>query len=125
MGLWMCLNSRCYSPNGKVGFSFESDQPVCPKCEINKNDTELGHFIVERVTIHYDPPHPKVNGKGKGYISCDKTVKVFEVARRGQQASGEPIAVNCSKCKESDEWPKDWVEMDPSRVPDMILPSRG
>lgn len=122
MGLFKCMNKRCWSESGRPGFDFEDGMPVCPKCNTDQRDKRLGYLIVDRVLIHYDPPHDSVDGVGKGYIACSK-IPVHEVAMRGQQASGEPVAVNCQKCKESAEWPKDWIEMDPKRVP-LIIPSK-
>jgi transcription elongation factor Elf1 len=58
-----------------------------------------------------------------GYPLCDESKVV--VALVGEQATGEPGVVNCKACKEHVDFPKDWVEMDASRVPDINLARMG
>ena len=58
---------------------------------------------------------------GTGFIACNPAMSVHDLERHYAQASGEPIAVNCEACKASADWPKESIEMDPSRVP-LIVP---
>lgn len=120
------MNSKCATnPHaGRLGFEFEGEKSAakCPKCGIESGDIRFGPLLTPLVTIHYDPPSP-VPGYGMGYPLCDKSKIV--VALNGEQASGEPCAVNCKACKDHADFPKDWVEMDASRVPDVSLMRLG
>ncbi len=115
--LWTCWNNRCRpKAHGAPGFHFEADAPVCPKCKVDaRSEERFKYLITPRKVIHYDPPHPAVDGVGMGYVLCSKT-PIFEVTVRGGQVSGEPKAVNCPQCIADPEFPKDPIEMDPSRV---------
>lgn len=121
MAKYRCLNKRCWdSPNGAMGHDFAAEQPICDKCGVDGRDVRFGHLVMPLVTIHYCPPHPAVDGVGKDYIACTPTTKVWGVGKKGEQITGEPSAVTCDKCKAAPEFPKEWTEMDPSRVPLMV-----
>ena len=120
MSLWRCYNPKCATnPYGKQGFDFEVDGRVakCPKCGID-NEGRFTSLLVRLTLIHYDPPSP-VPGFGMGYTLCDANRMVYAL-NPGEQASGEPVAVNCKKCKEHADFPKDWTDMSKDRVPQWI-----
>lgn len=82
------------------GRTFEADRPVCATCDIDAaQDARLADIVVPILTVHFDPPHPKVRRRGQGHLACDLKRPVA-----GSRATGEPSVVNCSRCRESEEW---------------------
>lgn len=96
--LWKCYN--CETPIGVIGYDFESDVPVCPKCGLDGRDPVMASRMTERVVIHFDPPHPIMRGRGINKRACDgKPI-------HGGYAVGEPANVTCPECKTSDAFLK-------------------
>lgn len=74
---------------------FVADKPACANCDIDPaTDPRAVGIIHPLVTIHYDPPHPKIKRRGLGHRACDPSKPIG--AGRG---SGEPGSVNCEACK--------------------------
>ena len=89
--LWRCTN---------CGRTFESDRAACETCGIDQaQDGRLAGIVVPIVTLHYDPPHPKVRNRGRGHLACDPKRPVA-----GSRATGEPSVVNCPRCRETEDW---------------------
>lgn len=63
------------------------------------NHPKYGHLISRIETIHYDPPHPKIDGVGLNVMACKPKVQIF-----GHMATGVPSAVTCKACKETEVW---------------------
>jgi len=78
---------------------------TCPTCQLSNLDPRHGGNVVSVVCVHFEPPRTKdTHGReGCGHIACDTGVRVQAHRPKGQElyASGEPLAVNCPKCKES------------------------
>ena len=93
MPLFRCAN--CHR-------TFEAEYHYCAKCDINSLAEPRYSGIVQRLkTIHYDPPDPKVKGKGQGKYACNgRPVRGTE----HEAATGEPGAVNCEACKATDAY---------------------
>jgi ssDNA-binding Zn-finger/Zn-ribbon topoisomerase 1 len=99
MKLWVCYNCG-EMPFGKP---FEGPNATCPECGLSER-------VLERATIHFDPPHAKLKNKGTGVRPCDgqpvcgpvkMTLNNRETTR---MATGDPSSVTCQKCRESEEW---------------------
>jgi hypothetical protein len=88
MPLFRCLNQKCATGD------FEAAGAVCPGCKIDGNVPELKPMIQRLVTVHFDPPHPVLSGRGLNVLACNPKRAVFGLA-----ASGDHTAVNCPKCK--------------------------
>lgn len=116
---WRCLNPKCADdPEGKPEHDFWAAEPVCDKCGADpRKDPKLKGMITPLVIIHLDPPHPIAPGVGLGFPLCDTTRRVHNLHVTGEQATSEPGVVNCPKCKEHEQFPRDAIEMDKSRVP--------
>lgn len=85
---------RCYNCPDESGVNWHEWQgvPKCSKCGLSQKDKVGGERIVERVAIHFDPPHPVVKGRGSGLRSCDS-----KPANTGQ-VTGSAVAVTCPEC---------------------------
>lgn len=97
MPLYKCSN--CPLPTGDCRV-FEADDPVCP-CGIDGRDPEMAGIIRPVETIHFDPPHPVVKGRGTRQAACGHGRVGSVVGRSMVLASGERDAVNCKACKET------------------------
>lgn len=73
--------------------------PICPSCgaigEQRLARLELIHF--DPPAIPYDPERPHIR-RGKHHAACDEKIKVG----RGGMFSGEPNAVTCKVCMETE-----------------------
>jgi len=94
--LWQCHN--CIDEHGKPGRDFEADKPVCPECKLDSTLPEYAQFglIVKRETIHLDPPHKILKGKGSGKRACDGK------PAQGAMFTGVAAIVNCPACLRTD-----------------------
>lgn len=118
MARWRCMNPKCSNPEARPGFDFDGEAKTakCPKCGIENTHPRFGNLLVKLTTIHYDPPS-EVPGYGLGFPLCDPYRKVGDLWQKKEQASGEPGLANCQTCLEHKDFPKEWVDMDPARVP--------
>lgn len=101
MKLYRCYG--CDDKKGQPGLDFESDTPVCPNCGADpRSDPRDATIVIELANIHFEPPHPKRKGRGCGHLACDpkKSVPCGESTK----FTGEPSAVTCKRCRESDVW---------------------
>lgn len=89
--LYMCYN--CMGTNGVPGKPFEVERGdvACPECGLTQKESQS--HIVKREVIHFDPPHPKIKGKGTNKRACDGR------AIQGGMATGAPSSVTCPNCK--------------------------
>lgn len=99
MGLWRCRNQRCSTagPAERPSFEFEADAPTCPKCGVDKRQPDGLHVIAAVAVIHYDPPHERVDGRGRNTLACQPKRPVM-----GLHATGETARVNCPRCRDTD-----------------------
>lgn len=89
MSLFRCLECRA---------EFEAPVPACAACGIDPaKDPRDADLVAPLVTIHFDPPHRR-KGRGMGHAACNPGLKV---GHPGCAFTGEPLAVNCAKCKAS------------------------
>lgn len=87
----MAKRYRCTN----CGTDFVADKPACAKCDIDATtDPQATGIIHPLVTIHYDPPHAKIKGRGLGHRACAPTTHIG----RGR-GTGEASVVNCEACK--------------------------
>ena len=78
------------------GTEFVADKPACATCAIDATtDPQAAHVIHALVVVHYDPPHAKIKGRGRGHHACDPSQRVGKKGR----ATGEARNVNCDACK--------------------------
>lgn len=104
MRLWKCWNPKCADKQGIPGHDFTSEDHVgtCDKCGLKSDDARFGKLIVPRVVIHFDAPSGIVEGAGVNYAACSA-----EFTRtKGYRMSGEPVAVNCPLCRETEVFKK-------------------
>lgn len=102
MKMYRCYNPRCADrPEIMPGFDFMAETPTCPKCGTSQEhkNPRLAGLIVNRVTIHFDPPHPAVDNVGLNTLACDPSKAVGRY-----QASGDPDAVTCPACRLTEAW---------------------
>lgn len=91
MPLYRCAN---------CGNEAEHAAPKCEPCGLDpKADPRDAQLLIELVTIHFDPPHAKVTGRGLGHAACDASKKV---GRGPDRFTGERDVVNCAACKASE-----------------------
>ncbi len=99
---------RCYNcdnEHGNPGLDFLGDEPKCPQCGLDGTDKRYKHLFAALKVIHFDAPDPSlVKGSGRitrgvGHAACNPEIKVGKV-----MASGEPNAVNCPACKDTEVW---------------------
>lgn len=109
--LWICRN--CLSdPNENgvsvVGYPFAGEHPVCPKCDIDGREAEYKPYVLERLPVHFDPPHPKLNDRGLGKTACDGT-RIGSRDKRGNvvMGTGQRKAVTCPDCLKSEAFLSD------------------
>jgi predicted nucleic-acid-binding Zn-ribbon protein len=89
---------NCVNPLSKrkdKGLDFWADAPICVKCGVD-GDKER-NVIVPLRTVHFMAPHPVIEDRGCGVIACGA-----EFA--GVMHSGEPDAVNCPNCRNTEAW---------------------
>lgn len=98
MTLWKCHNG--HFDNGAIGHDFTAELPVCPKCGLDATTAEVSQYglVVKRETIHLDPPHKTIVGKGSGKRPCDGKPTM------GGMSTGVAAVVNCEKCKQTPEF---------------------
>jgi hypothetical protein len=94
MKLWRCTH---------CGTDFEAEEFYCEKCDLDpKADPRLEQFAQELVVLHYEPPS-RFRGLGIGRIACNLNASVA-----GLRRTGDPLAVNCSRCKETEQFKRDY-----------------
>jgi hypothetical protein len=122
---------RCY--NCAPPHEFASELPVCPECSADARRPIEHDYIVPLVTIHFDPPHAVLRGRGQGIMACRG-----ESWPPGTSVSGETAVVTCSACREteafqvaeSEQHPHDATDRVRKRVDDLVsalhvVPSPG
>ncbi len=101
MKLYRCRNAHC--KDGPFGHDFEGDAPVCPKCKVDSRQPKFVGCVIERQTVHYDPPSA-FHGIGQGVTLCDgRAVQILH--RRNEQATGNPAVVSCKACMAHKDFP--------------------
>src|ERR1041385_7364792 len=100
--LWRCYAEEC----GGHDFTSEPGQPVvCPNCQRDRKEPENANVIVKRETIHLLVKAPKVGpiiGHGHRYaVACKPSQKTTGEHCR---ISGEPGAVTCPACRDTEAW---------------------
>ena len=118
---------RCYACNNETGafgreftVDFEDRTPLvklpdgrqgeavtCPNCGMQNTNPHLGANVVELRVLHFEPPLTKsmFGRAGRGTIACNPEVKVTNPDESKRVfATGEPLAVNCPACKETEEY---------------------
>lgn len=97
---------RCYVCEGKPGMpgkDFAAEVPVCPDCKIDGRVPKYASYVVALKVIHFDPPDPvlgKLQGRlrrGLNHAACNPALPVGKCL-----ASGDPAAVNCPACQQTD-----------------------
>ena len=88
--LWHCFNCST---------NFQAAKDLCPNCGADGKDPKAGGVIAPRMVIHLDPPHAILHSKGLGFHACDPTA---QVGTKGMRATGDPMAVTCPACMETD-----------------------
>lgn len=79
------------------GNEAEHATPKCVPCGLDpKADPRDAASLTELQTIHFDPPHATVKGRGLGVAACDPKLRVGAPAC---VATGERAHVTCPKCK--------------------------
>ncbi len=110
MQLLRCQNENCSTDkHGRLIFDFQVEDhepPVCPTCGTDMR--ERPEFIVRRKLMHYDPPHARLKGRGKNEAACGRTGWESD-DRTGY--TGDPGAVTCDRCKATEVWAANAVEM--------------
>lgn len=87
----MAKRYRCIN----CGNEFVSEKRACVTCALDAaTDPQAAHVIFPLVLLHYDPPHPKIKGRGRGHRACDPTTPITK-----GRGSGEARQVNCDACK--------------------------
>jgi hypothetical protein len=100
--LWKCYS--CTNPDGTQGKPFEAVDPVCPDCKTDKRaGVRERELIVERVTIHYQPPEGFGERKLEGFVPIPRHKAGIACAAGkpiipGTRFSGVVEAVNCPGC---------------------------
>lgn len=92
--VWFCSNPRC-SEGGQI-FTFESDQPKCPKCSC-----EGPPVIQLRALVHLIIPAKdgKIKGKyGQYKIACDPKRAYITTGTENEGGSDNINSVNCPGC---------------------------
>jgi len=108
---------RCSSTghDEPVMFAVELGKSVkCPKCVADKAIPRYASLIAEIVMIHFDAPGD-LPGYGSGVMACEPTMTIPN--KRGDRATGEPSAVTCPMCKQTDAWKECMAEMGLPVVP--------
>lgn len=118
MPLWRCTNPRCSVGRRRPEFNFESGASRCPKCGASWADPETKDLIQRLVTIHYDPPHPIREGRGKNHLACDPS---RPSTGPNVVSSGDPVAVNCPRCRQTQVYLDNKPEGDPRLVEDVLV----
>jgi hypothetical protein len=105
---YACLNEK-----GIPGFDFEADDRVCPRCNIDGKNPRFEQFIVTREVVHFDAPvdHPMLKYEmGVGFAACNEKISI--ATSNNVRFSGDPRAVNCPRCRETDIYKKVEAELD-------------
>ena len=80
---------------------FEAARPACPACGADPaRDPRDKALVVELAVVHLDPPHPTRPNRGLGHLACDPAVAVPR--GDGVRFTGEPVAVTCRACRQTD-----------------------
>lgn len=95
MKLFRCYN--CDGPKGMPGRDFEAAKPQCPECGAQGEPT-----IVERATIHFDPPSG-IRNRGANDAACNPKLRIFGNGPN-MMMTGVPEAVTCKACRETQLW---------------------
>lgn len=109
MQLLRCLNMNCSrDPHGRPQFDFvleDTAPPICPECQTDMR--QRPDFVIKRKLMHYDPPHPKLANRGQGKAACGQG---GWTPNAGIGYTGDPGAVNCPRCRETEAWKTNAVE---------------
>lgn len=123
MAMFRCHNEECSDhPGGLPQFDFWANEPKCPKCGMTGEKEQVRQIV----TIHYDPPHPKLKDHGTNYLACNPKRPVTSLGDK-HAATGNVEVVNCPNCKETDAYkanvPDPYGDIPPIR--ELRLDGRG
>ena len=117
MALWRCLNEQCTEDLfGRLGYDFESEEPICPKCTYDHRTYEGSEVVIKREVVHFiviDRWGPIRTPKGRRRVACQPNNGIIG----NQRLTSEPQVVNCPACKCSSIFPKDKANQTRSVVP--------
>lgn len=94
MKLFKCYH--CTNAAGVPGRDFEAAKAVCPDCKLDATAPHAFGLIVERATIHFQPPAAVGFRQSAGNRACDGKPVVSGMA------TPEPSIVNCKACRDSE-----------------------
>lgn len=87
----MARRYRCTN----CGNEFVSERQACVACDIDAtHDPVAKRAILPLALIHYDPPHPKIQGRHTNMRACDPKTPIGK-----GRGTGEARHVNCDACK--------------------------
>lgn len=96
---WQCQNDDCKLRNCYgvlVNFTFEADEPICPKC------TARGYPTVQKVILVHllvrDRLGPIQGATSRYSLACDPKRDYITHPTNGEAATGEIPPVNCPGC---------------------------
>lgn len=91
MKLWKCY--ACFDAKGRPGKGFSAPKPECPWC----GASTLRGMVAEVSVIHFDPPSGIPN-VGSNDAACNPGIRL---GGGKVMLTGEPSAVTCVKCKDT------------------------
>ena len=95
--MYRCMN--CASDKQVPGRDFVAEKPVCPHCGLDGTPGKPhGDLVVPLRTLHFDPPHGTVKGRGVNLPACGQERKA------GTAMTGDPDVANCPKCRATPAW---------------------